>query len=521
MKLSELVSDLEGLNIIINGRGVPSGSALLDEISEINIKSVVTDSRRAENGSLMICIDGVKCDGNDYAADAIKGGAIALVTEQAEKLCRLCPKDTVIIETDNARRACSYIYDKWYGKPSKRLKFIAVTGTNGKTSVTFMLKSIFESAFIKCGLIGTVRCYSDKRVLNYISHDPSAAMTTPDPEQLYALLKDMADDGVEYVFLEATSHSLALEKLAPIMFEAAVFTNLTPDHLDFHKNMENYFSAKAKLFRRCRLAVINADDKYAARLRSEVLSEGQCRGVSCSTKYSFSDYYASDTVNKGVNGCEYKLISRGLLMNIQCRIPGSFTVMNSLEAAAVAIEVGISPVTVHDALAALVGIDGRMESVSLCPGANFSVFIDYAHTPDALENLLLTVRGFRRKGQRIVLLFGCGGDRDKSKRAVMGDIAARLADKVIVTSDNCRTEPPEKIIDDILKGIGRDVSYTVIPDRKCAIEYAIKEARYGDIILLAGKGHETYEITAAGKRPFNEKEIASEAAIRYYSAGGR
>ncbi len=518
MKLSELISDLDGLSVIINGSYMPRDC---DLVEKTNIENIVTDSRCAENGSLMICIDGVRCDGNDYAADAVKGGAIAIVTEQAERLCRILPSDTIIIETDNARRACSYIYDKWYGEPSKRLKFIAVTGTNGKTSVTFMLKSIFESAFIKCGLIGTVRCYSDQKVLTYVNRDPSAAMTTPDPEQLYALLKDMADDGVEYVFLEATSHSLALEKLAPIRFEAAVFTNLTPDHLDFHKNMENYFSAKAKLFKHCRLAVINADDKYAARLKSELLTSGECRIVTCSTNYNFSDYYASDTVNKGVNGCEYKLISRDMLMNIQCRIPGSFTVMNSLEAAAVAIEVGISPVTVHDALAAIVGIDGRMESVSLCPGANFSVFIDYAHTPDALENLLLTVRGFRQKGQRIVLLFGCGGDRDKSKRAVMGNIAARLADKVIVTSDNCRTESPEKIIDDILKGIGKDVSYTVVPDRKCAIEYAIKEAQCGDIILLAGKGHETYEITAEGKRAFNEKKIVSEAAIRYYSAGGR
>lgn len=518
MKLSELISDLDGLSVIINGSYMPRDC---DLVEKTNIENIVTDSRCAEEGSLMICIDGVRCDGNDYAADAVKGGAIALVTEQAERLCRICPSNTIIIETDNARRACSYIYDKWYGEPSKRLKFIAVTGTNGKTSVTFMLKSIFESAFIKCGLIGTVRCYSDQKVLTYVNHDPSAAMTTPDPEQLYALLKDMADDGVECVFLEATSHSLALEKLAPIKFEVAVFTNLTPDHLDFHKNMENYFSAKAKLFEHCRLAVINADDKYAARLKSELLASGQCRIVTCSTKYDFSDYYASDVVNRGVNGCEYKLITRAMLMNIQCRIPGSFTVMNSLEASAVAIEVGISSVAVHDALAALSGIDGRMESVPLCPGANFSVFIDYAHTPDALENLLLTVRGFRRKGQRIVLLFGCGGDRDKSKRAVMGDIAARLADKIVITSDNCRTESSRQIINDILNGVGQNVSYTVIPDRKCAIEYAIKEAKCGDIILLAGKGHETYEITASGKKPFDEKEIASAAAVRYYSSGGR
>lgn len=518
MKLSELISDLDDLSVIVNGSYVPKDCALVEKT---NIDHVITDSRCAEKGSLMICIDGVRCDGNDYAADAVKDGAVVLVTEQAARLCRILPSDTIIIETDNARRTCSYIYDKWYGEPSKRLKFIAVTGTNGKTSVTFMLKSIFESAFIKCGLIGTVRCYSDQKVLTYVNHDPSAAMTTPDPEQLYALLKDMADDGVEYVFLEATSHSLALEKLAPIRFEAAVFTNLTPDHLDFHKNMENYFLSKAKLFRHCKLAVINADDKYAARLKSELLTSGECRIVTCSTNYNFSDYYASDTVNRGVNGCEYKLISRDMLMNIQCRIPGSFTVMNSLEAAAVAVEIGISPVAVHDALASLTGIDGRMENVPLCPGANFSVFIDYAHTPDALENLLLSVREFRGKGQRIVLLFGCGGDRDKSKRAVMGDIAARLADKVIVTSDNCRTESPEKIINDILKGIGKDVSYTVIPDRKCAIEYAIKEAKCGDIILLAGKGHETYEITAEGKKSFNEKQIISEAAIEYYSAGGR
>ena len=233
--------------------------------------------------------------------------------------------------------------------------------------------------------------------------------------------------------------------------------------------------------------------------------------MTCSAKYAFADYYSDSISNLGVGGCEYRIRSKKAIMKIKCRIPGRFTVINSLEAAAAALESKIRPSIIYDALASIAGINGRMENVSLCPGADFSVFIDYAHTPDALENLLKTVADFRINGQRIVLLFGCGGDRDKTKRPVMGKIASELADRIIITSDNSRTEDPKLIIDRIVSGIRRGCDYTVIYNRRDAIDYAVKTAHKGDIILLAGKGHEDYEIDSTGKHPFSERSVIEKA----------
>ncbi len=469
------------------------------------ISSLAIDSRKVSVGGMFICIRGLHTDGHAYIADAIAAGAVCILTEQGSEHEEI--PNVIFLQAPNTRRACASLYHAWYASPADRLKIIGVTGTNGKTTVTHMLRHILESSLHRCGLIGTVGCESAGRHLENRPSDALANMTTPDPPELYRMLREMADDGVEYVLMEVTSHALALGKLEPIRFSAAIFTNLTPEHLDFHKTMEAYADAKAELFTKSALSVISADSPFADRMiRSSV-----GRVVTCSTGATPADYHAEELQTRGEDGVCYRLCSDTFNLRIQCPIPGSFTVSNSMQAAICALELGIGVGTVKDAIRSLMGVRGRMEKVRLGFGADFTVLIDYAHTPDALENLLRTAMGFRKTGGRLVLLFGCGGDRDKSKRAVMGTLASRLADAVIVTSDNSRSEDPISIIQDILEGIDPSKPYTVIPDRADAIRYAIENARSGDLILLAGKGHEEYEIDREGRKPFSEKEIVRAA----------
>ena len=514
MKLIELIS---GIDIECCERRSPQ----FHNIGDFEITDISSDSREIIKGSLFVCIKGRENDGHRYIGDAIKAGASAVLTEKGGDFDRSLFEGEdapVHFEAENTRRALAFLFDAWYSHPAKNMKLIAVTGTNGKTSVTFMLRSIFEAAMIKTGLIGTVCSYSGDERLTIRSRDSKANMTTPDPRELYHMLSVMANDGTEAVFLEATSHALALEKLAPLHFEAAVFTNLTPDHLDFHGTMENYFEAKKKLFSMTETAIINCDDPYGERM-ALAAEESGCRNIRRCTldNRKRADYLAANAVHMGADGIEYMLSSVCSVFRIKSPIPGRFTVINTLQAASCALEMGIDPGRIQDALRHMKGIDGRFERVKLCMGADFSVFIDYAHTPDALENLLLTVRDFRKTGQRIVLLFGCGGDRDRSKRAPMGRIASMLADFVVVTSDNSRSEAPSAIIADIMVGFDYTRAHAVvIEDRASAIEYIIANAMKGDIILLAGKGHEEYEIDVNGKRPFSEKKIAQDAAKKYY-----
>lgn len=491
----------------------------------LEITGITSDSREVQRGYLFVCIKGTKVDGHRFIEDALEAGAAAILVEKSADLDltsfmtnRADNDEPVFLVSENTRRALAFLWDSWYDHPAKNMKLVAVTGTNGKTSVTFMLRAIFRAAMYKTGLIGTVVCYSDERRLSIRSSDDTANMTTPDPKELYKMLSVMASEGVEVVLLEATSHALALDKLAPLHFAAAVFTNLTPDHLDFHGTMENYLEAKKKLFSMCDTAIINGDDAYALSI-AEAAEVGGCKNIrlcTCDDRKRV-DYSAVSIVNLGAYGIEYILSSVCSVFKVKSNIPGRFTVINTLQASACALEVGISVQNVQDALCHMGGIDGRFERVKLCSGANFSVFIDYAHTPDALRNLLLTVRDFRKSGQRIVLLFGCGGDRDKSKRAVMGNIASSLADFVIVTSDNSRSEEPSDIIADIMSGFDFTRAHAVVIENRAeAIDYAIKNALKDDIILFAGKGHEEYEINREGRHPFSEKNIAMESAGKYY-----
>ncbi len=461
------------------------------------------DSRDAVCDGMFICIRGMHSDGHRYIGNAVEKGAN----------CVLCEGDNHPYQKDgvwylyvaDTRRASAYLFDAWYGFPAQRMRFVGVTGTNGKTSVTQMLAAVLEAGMHRCGVIGTVGCRSRDRQLSAHGRDPLANMTTPDPPELYRILSEMADDGVEFVLMEVSSHALALSKVAPIRFELAVFTNLTPEHLDLHKTMDAYADAKARLFSSCESALINLDSEYADRM----LASCNGRSLTCSLRGK-ADYCAQDCEDLGTTGVRYRLISRDTRMGIFCPIPGRFSVVNSMQAAVAALALGVPLRTVKDALASLGGIKGRMERVKLGPGADFSVIIDYAHTPDALEKLLSAVRAMTENG-RVVVVFGCGGDRDAGKRAVMGEIAARLADRIIVTSDNSRSEDPLAIIQNILQGIPSTCDYTVIPDREEAIGVVVKEAVLHDIIVLAGKGHEEYEITREGRKAFCEREIVARA----------
>lgn len=470
----------------------------------VDITSIAMDSRQVRAGSAFVCIRGLHSDGHTYIADALSAGAACIFVETGARY--VADGNAVYLEVSDTRRALAILCHAWHGYPARRLKLIGVTGTNGKTSVTHILRAMLEASFCRCGLIGTVGCESAGRHLEKASAAGLANMTTPDPPELYRMLAQMVEDGVEYVLMEVTSHALALGKLAPLTFEAAVFTNLTPEHLDFHKTMEAYADAKTELFRQSKLSVINIDSPFGERMCECAVG----KIVTCGMR-GRGDYVAENATTCADGSVLYDLKSGNASVRMHCPIPGGFSVMNSMQAAIVAHELGFGMTAIKDVLASLSGVRGRMERLRLGPGADFTVFIDYAHTPDALENLLRTASGLKKREGRIVLLFGCGGDRDRGKRPMMGRIASMGADHVILTSDNSRSESPENIIEEILVGIDRQKSHTVIIDRAEAIRRAVMEARRDDILLLAGKGHEEYEIDREGRKPFSEREIVLKA----------
>ena len=484
-------------------------------IADVDITEIVTDSGKASYNSMFICLSGSENDGHRYITEAlIKGAACIVIQRGVPNDLPECRKRANVVVCDDTRLATARLYSAWYGDPAKKLRLIAVTGTNGKTSVTVMLKAIFEAAFYKCGIIGTVACYSGKRRLLDGADSPLANMTTPDPKQLYRMLAFMAADKVDYVFIEASSHALKLCKLDAVRFECGIFTNLGRDHMDFHKTLEDYLASKLRLFKLCKKGLINADGEYASRIWQS--GAESCFMHSFSSKDRAADFRADDVINDGMNGISYTLRSKNTVMKIKSPIPGEFTVENTLCAASCALMMGIPPSIIQSALRNLSGAEGRIEKLKTENNTDFSVFIDYAHTPEALEKLLKSFRGMK-KGGRLVLLFGCGGNRDREKRAEMGRIASYLADKCVITADNSRNEKTEDIIEDILSGFddSRGCERVIIPCRREAIEHTVREAKSGDIIILAGKGHEKYEIDQSGKHEFDEKNIALEAIRKY------
>jgi UDP-N-acetylmuramoyl-L-alanyl-D-glutamate--2,6-diaminopimelate ligase len=479
------------------------------ELWEREVSGIVTDSRKATKDCIFVCLRGNRYDGHDHIEQAIEAGAAVIV---AEKVRGIREGGAALTFVNNTRLCASLLYNEWFFRPTDDLIIIGITGTNGKTSVTNMLNAIFSDAGYPCATVGTLGIYSRGKRLD--SGELSVSnMTTPDPETLYGALAQMKSDGVRYVFMEVSSHALVQCRTDAIKFDCAVFTNLSEEHLDLHGDMESYYKAKEKLFLQSRRAVVNIDDPAGWRLFHSLQIDADYK-KSCSTTAGDFCALLSDT-----SKVRYLLKTDEPKCAISLpNFSGSFQVMNSLEAAAVAQIYGIPLESVASSFYKMEGVKGRMERVVAHKKQNIDIFIDYAHTPDALERLLLSARAQKLDGNaKILLLFGCGGERDRGKRRIMGQIASRLADFVVITSDNSRGEDPNGIISDILSGIDKEKPYAVIPDRRSAIEKAIREyTNPGDLLLLAGKGHECYEIDREGVRAFDERCVVREALNRLY-----
>ena len=462
---------------------------ITSDFDNTEIKGLTCDSRAVGEGFAFVCINGNSFDGHNFPKEALQKGAAVVITERNLGLARE-------ITVEDTHAAYAIMSREFFGNPAKKLKLIGVTGTNGKTSITYMLKAILEAAGHKTGIIGTIQNMIGDEVL------PSAN-TTPDAYNLNLLFSKMLAAGCEYAIMEVSSHALDQKRVYGIEFEVAAFTNLTQDHLDYHVTMDNYLEAKKKLFTMCKTAVINLDDAYADR----IIEDFDGKLVTYSAKSNESTYSAK-YINLRSEGIEYQLVGFNLIQRMKIKSGGGFSVYNSMCAAACALELGFDLPLVSDALAAMNGVKGRAEIVPT--GKDFTVIIDYAHTPDGLKNILSAFREIK-KG-RLVCLFGCGGDRDATKRPLMGKIAANMSDFVIVTSDNPRSEEPLKIIADITEGMkDTRTPYKVIENRIDAINYAVENAESDDIIILAGKGHEDYQILSTGKIHLDEREVVAEA----------
>lgn len=472
MRLREL---LEGLEVI---------SQTISPDTEIT--HVCVDSRATQKGSLFVAVPGNRCDGGHYARQAVDRGAVCVVCQSE------LPPDLPWVKVRDARLALSQLACRWYGHPSRQLTMLGVTGTNGKTTVTYLLRHILQRTGMKTGLIGTVQNIVGEQTL-------PTQRTTPDALQIQQLLSAMTKNGCSHAVMEVSSHALDQHRAEGIDFAVGIFTNLTEDHLDYHGTMGCYCDAKAKLFQMSRMGVCNADDPWTERLLA---------GASCPSVYygihNPAEVWAEDIFLHS-RSVDFTVCTARTRTPVHLGVPGRFSVYNALGAIAACGELGIPPEECAAALATFPGVAGRMEVVPT-PGKPYTLLIDYAHTPDALENVLKTVRGFAQN--RVIAVFGCGGDREREKRPLMGHIAGKLADLTIITSDNPRTEEPMAIIRDILPGIaGAEDKYIVEPDRRGAIALAMGRAAAGDVIVLCGKGHETYQEIGDKTIPMDEREI--------------
>lgn len=461
---------------------------------ELEIGTVAYDSRKVTPGALFVAISGFASDGNRFIPMAVEKGAAAVVT--AKK-----PEENIpYILVDNDRLALALIGCNFYGHPAKDMTLIGVTGTNGKTSVTWLLKQLLEKVHgCKAGLIGTMENRIGDEVI-------PTDRTTPESFELQGLFARMRDAGCRYVIMEVSSHAVALDRVGGVHFDVAAFTNLTEDHLDFHKTMENYCDTKAELFARCDKAVFNRDDEWFNRISRLA----KCQTLTTSVKGE-ADLRA-ENVELLSDGIRLTCVSGDERVDVQMPIPGRFTVYNTLTVLGIAKMLGVTLQDAAQALKSVEGVKGRIEVVPT-PGKDYTVLIDYAHTPDGLDNVLRSVRDFC-KG-RLIAVFGCGGDRDPIKRPIMGRIGSELSDLAIVTSDNPRTEDPANIIQDIIKGIDdTKENVIIIENRRKAIEYAMDIGKKDDIIVLAGKGHETYQEINGIKHHLDEREEVAACLMK-------
>ncbi len=458
------------------------------DFGEREVSGITDNSNKIAEGCIFICIEGKHFDGHSKAEEALEKGAAAVVVQKDLGL-----KNQILVE--NTRSAYAKICAAYFDHPERKLRIIGVTGTNGKTTSCFILKSILDAMGHKTGLIGTVKnIVGDKEY--------PAVLTTPDCYDLFGLFAEMVECGCEYCVMEVSSQALDQRRVDGVHFEAAIFTNLTQDHLDYHGSFENYKAAKHMLFENSALAVINADDEAAFGM----VEGTDCKVITFSVNGDNSDYSAKN-IRISSDGVKYELVSNSNIGRVRFAVPGNFSVYNSMGAAVCLVEMGLDFRAVLDALRLCTGVPGRMEVVPT--ETDYTIIIDYAHTPDGLENVLNCVREIT--DGRVISVFGCGGDRDKTKRPIMGEIAAKLSDVTVITSDNPRSEDPESIIEDITAGIGKSYAKVIVDsDRKGAIRKALEAAQAGDVVVLAGKGQETYQILASGKIHFDEREVVAE-----------
>lgn len=469
-------------------------------LADTEISGVTDNTCKLKAGMIFVCIKGAKFDGHDAAAAMLEQGAVLVI---AERDLGLGERQIVV---QNTRAVYGDLCAAWYGHPERKMRFIGVTGTNGKTTTATLIKEMLKKAGQKVGLIGTVQYEIGDRVL------PSPN-TTPLTDAYFSLLAEMAEAGVETVVMEVSSFGLEQHRIGPTHFAAAVFTNLTQDHLDVHGTMENYYLAKRMLFDRCDYAVICGNDDYGKRLFSEISCKKSTYGIKQAASEQFDAM--AEAVALGTEGTEFTLHLHGETMPISMRMTGMFNVSNTVAAIAVGSDIGIPMAVMTELLPDYPGVRGRCEVIPTA--LDFTVICDYAHTPDALEKTLASLR--ECTVGRLIAVFGCGGNRDAAKRPQMAHAAAEYADFVMVTSDNPRDEDPLAIIRDILEGLkDSDVPYQTEPDRAEAIYLAMKQAKTGDVVVLAGKGHEDYQIIAGGVHlHMDERELVADAAKRIFS----
>jgi UDP-N-acetylmuramoyl-L-alanyl-D-glutamate--2,6-diaminopimelate ligase len=468
-----------------------------------DISSIAYDSRKVEAGGLFVAMPGHHHDGSRFIGQSIEKQAAAFVTEMTQKqIAEAGFQDSGVtaIHVDDSRHALAWVSDRFYGRPSDQLDLIGITGTNGKTTLTYLLERIFETAGQSCGVIGSIN-------YRYGGTEYPAPMTTPEALEINRMLSEMVDQGVEKCCIEVSSHSLALKRARELRFAVGVFTNITRDHLDYHKTFEHYKDSKKILFRDCKIRkqVINIDDPVGREIVQENSLETLTTGLD-----SRADVTAEDCV-LSEGGIRFTLKTPSGSQAIQSPLLGRHNVHNLLSASAVALAQGISLAHIGQGIQSLDRVPGRFEKVQ--KGQDFIVAVDYAHTDDALANALKAARTISEN--RVIVVFGCGGDRDPGKRKEMGRVALEMSDFTVITSDNPRTEDPQQIIRNICEGIPANRKpnehYTVLPDRREAIEFAINRAQTGDLVLIAGKGHEDYQILNTGKIHFDDREEAERA----------
>ncbi|NLO86658.1 MAG: UDP-N-acetylmuramoyl-L-alanyl-D-glutamate--2,6-diaminopimelate ligase [Clostridiales bacterium] len=458
---------------------------------DIDIEELLTNSREKTKNGLFFCISGLRFDAHEYANQAVENGCIALVVQK--RLAMDVPQ--VLVE--NVRSAMAFIAAEFFGHPSRKLRMVGMCGTKGKTTTSYLMKAILESAGYKTGLIGTTgNLIGQKHV--------KSNMTTPDPIDLHRCLRQMVNEGVKAVSMEVSAHAVAMHRLDSVTFESVCYTNFSQDHLDYFGTMEKYFETKKDFFMHGQVlnASLNADEETSADVINDLKVPYLTFGISAE-----ADVFARE-IEISENGVSFHIALRGLEeMSIDMKLTGMFNVYNALAAASLAMIMGIDQSAIKNGLESIKAVPGRVEVLDT--GTPYKVILDYAHSPDALQNVLKTIRAFTKK--RLIALVGCGGDRDHGKRPIMGEIVGHLADFSILTSDNPRTEDPNVILQSIEEGMQKtDGKYIVIENRREAIRYALQMGAEGDVIILAGKGNETYQDIMGVKRPFDEKVVVQE-----------